>query len=109
MVIDLDNQLKLIILLQRTATLAVLFFSTLLFRGVASRRNMEVSTMAFNLNGLTFQQSILDACGCPINTWADILNRANLGMKVMYERNAHNFTLDLACDNCLLCLWPSFG
>ena len=42
---------------------------------------MGVSTMAFNLNGLNFQQSILDACGCPINTWADILNRANLGME----------------------------
>jgi photosystem II P680 reaction center D1 protein len=31
-----------------------------------------------------------------INTWADILNRANLGMEVMHERNAHNFPLDLA-------------
>jgi photosystem II P680 reaction center D1 protein len=29
-----------------------------------------------------------------INTWADILNRAN--MEVMHERNAHNFPLDLA-------------
>ena len=31
-----------------------------------------------------------------INTWADVLNRANLGMEVMHERNAHNFPLDLA-------------
>jgi photosystem II P680 reaction center D1 protein len=31
-----------------------------------------------------------------INTWADIINRANLGMEVMHERNAHNFPLDLA-------------
>ena len=31
-----------------------------------------------------------------INTWADILNRAGLGMEVMHERNAHNFPLDLA-------------
>ena len=31
-----------------------------------------------------------------MNTWADILNRANLGMEVMHERNAHNFPLDLA-------------
>jgi photosystem II P680 reaction center D1 protein len=31
-----------------------------------------------------------------INTWADILNRANLGFEVMHERNAHNFPLDLA-------------
>nr|MDZ8287539.1 photosystem II q(b) protein [Nostoc sp. ChiSLP01] len=29
-------------------------------------------------------------------TWADIINRANLGMEVMHERNAHNFPLDLA-------------
>ena len=25
-----------------------------------------------------------------------VLNRANLGMEVMHERNAHNFPLDLA-------------
>jgi photosystem II P680 reaction center D1 protein len=31
-----------------------------------------------------------------INTWADVINRANLGMEVMHERNAHNFPLDLA-------------
>ena len=31
-----------------------------------------------------------------VNTWADILNRASLGMEVMHERNAHNFPLDLA-------------
>ena len=30
-------------------------------------------------------------------TWADVLNRANLGFEVMHERNAHNFPLDLAC------------
>ena len=29
-------------------------------------------------------------------SWADVLNRANLGMEVMHERNAHNFPLDLA-------------
>jgi len=26
------------------------------------------------------------------------MNRANLGMEVMHERNAHNFSLDLAAD-----------
>ncbi|MCX7595360.1 MAG: photosystem II q(b) protein, partial [Fischerella sp.] len=31
-----------------------------------------------------------------VNTWADVLNRANLGIEVMHERNAHNFPLDLA-------------
>jgi photosystem II P680 reaction center D1 protein len=57
---------------------------------------MGVSTMAFNLNGLNFNQSILDSEGRVISTWADIVNRANLGMEVMHERNAHNFPLDLA-------------
>ena len=37
-----------------------------------------------------------DGQGRVINTWADILNRAGLGMEVMHERNAHNFPLDLA-------------
>jgi photosystem II P680 reaction center D1 protein len=57
---------------------------------------LGVSTMAFNLNGLNFNQSLLDSGGHQINTWADILNRADLGMEVMHERNAHNFPLDLA-------------
>ena len=57
---------------------------------------LGVSTMAFNLNGLNFNQSIVDSEGRVINTWADIINRANLGMEVMHERNAHNFPLDLA-------------
>jgi photosystem II P680 reaction center D1 protein len=52
--------------------------------------------MAFNLNGFNFNQSVLDAQGRVLNTWADVLNRANLGMEVMHERNAHNFPLDLA-------------
>ena len=58
--------------------------------------SLGVSTMAFNLNGLNFNQSILDSEGHLVNTWADILNRADLGMEVMHERNAHNFPLDLA-------------
>jgi len=57
---------------------------------------MGVSTMAFNLNGFNFNQSIIDSEGRVINTWADIINRADLGMEVMHERNAHNFPLDLA-------------
>ena len=58
---------------------------------------LGVSTMAFNLNGFNFNQSIVHN-GHVINTWADILNRAGLGMEVMHERfvNAHNFPLDLA-------------
>jgi photosystem II P680 reaction center D1 protein len=57
---------------------------------------LGVSTMAFNLNGFNFNQSIQASDGRVINTWADILNRAGLGMEVMHERNAHNFPLDLA-------------
>jgi len=52
--------------------------------------------MAFNLNGFNFNQSIVSADGKIVPTWADVLNRANLGMEVMHERNAHNFPLDLA-------------
>ena len=58
--------------------------------------SLGVSTMAFNLNGFNFNQSIIARDGQVINTWADILNRADLGFEVMHERNAHNFPLDLA-------------
>ena len=58
--------------------------------------SLGVSTMAFNLNGFNFNQSILDNSNRVIPTWADILNRQGLGMEVMHERNAHNFPLDLA-------------
>lgn len=58
--------------------------------------SLGVSTMAFNLNGLNFNQSILDNTGHTLNTWADVVNRSDLGMEVMHERNAHNFPLDLA-------------
>ena len=59
---------------------------------------LGVSTMAFNLNGFNFNQSIIDGQGRVLNTWADVLNRAGLGMEVMHERNAHNFPLDLAAS-----------
>ena len=58
--------------------------------------SVGVSTMAFNLNGFNFNQSLLDDAGHVINTWADILNRCDLGIEVMHERNAHNYPLDLA-------------
>ena len=57
---------------------------------------MGICTMAFNLNGFNFNQSVVDANGKIVPTWADVLNRANLGFEVMHERNAHNFPLDLA-------------
>ena len=60
--------------------------------------SMGVSTMAFNLNGFNFNQSVNASNGAVIPTWADVLNRADLGMEVMHERNAHNFPLDLAAS-----------
>jgi photosystem II P680 reaction center D1 protein len=57
---------------------------------------LGVSTMAFNLNGLNYVQSVQDNQMRAIPTWADILNRANLGFEVIHERNAHGFPLDLA-------------
>eukprot|EP00969_Alexandrium_andersonii_P272952 12064726-Alexandrium_andersonii.AAC.1 len=42
---------------------------------------LGVSTMAFNLNGLNFNQSIIDSNGHLINSWADLMNRANLGLE----------------------------
>ena len=57
---------------------------------------MLFRSMAFNLNGFNFNQSVTDSQNRVINTWADVLNRAGLGMEVMHERNAHNFPLDLA-------------
>ncbi|KAM3699595.1 hypothetical protein ACJW31_05G037400 [Castanea mollissima] len=71
------------------------YFGRLIFQ-YASFNNSRISTMAFNLNGFNFNQSVVDSQVRVIDTWADIINRANLGMEVMHERNAHNFPLDLA-------------
>lgn len=49
-----------------------------------------VSTMAFNLNGL----NPAHAAAAP--GWQDVLNRADLGVEVLHERNAHALPLDLA-------------
>ena len=51
--------------------------------------------MTFNLNGFNFNQSIVDGQGRVINTWVDIINQANLSIKIMRECNAYNFPLDL--------------
>ena len=40
--------------------------------------------MAFNLNGFNFNHSVLDASGRPMLTYADIINRANLGAQSMH-------------------------
>ena len=47
---------------------------------------LGVSTMAFNLNGFNFNSPIVESQGKVINTWADVLNRAGLGMEVMHGR-----------------------
>lgn len=57
---------------------------------------LGISTMAFNLNGFNFNQSVVYSQGRVIKLWAVIINRANLCMEVMQVRNAHNFPLDLA-------------
>ena len=57
---------------------------------------LGVATMAFNLNGFNFNQSLLDSQGKVIATNADIINRATLGLQVMHAPNAHHFPLVLA-------------
>lgn len=49
--------------------------------------------MAFNLNGFNFNHSVLNASGRPVLTYADIINRANLGTQSMHSPNAHHFPL----------------
>jgi photosystem II P680 reaction center D1 protein len=56
---------------------------------------LGVTTMAFNLNGLNFQHSILDSRGQVIRTHADIVNRADLGIQAMHAPNTHHFPLIL--------------
>lgn len=58
--------------------------------------SLRISTMAFNLNRFNFNQSLIDVRRRVLNTWADVLNRANLRFEVIHERNAHNYPLDLA-------------
>jgi photosystem II P680 reaction center D1 protein len=50
--------------------------------------SMGIAMSAVNLNGFNFQQSILDHQGRAINTWADLVGRADLGIEVQHERNA---------------------
>jgi photosystem II P680 reaction center D1 protein len=47
----------------------------------------------FNLNGFNFNQSIQDSQGRVVNTWADLLNKANLGLEVMHERETRHCAL----------------
>jgi photosystem II P680 reaction center D1 protein len=58
--------------------------------------SLGIATMSYNLNGFNFVQSIVDSQNRVIPTWADVLNRANLGLETIHERNSHQFPLDLA-------------
>jgi len=54
--------------------------------------------MAFNLNGCNFNSRSSMAKAAWINTWADVLNRAGLGMEVGWHERTRSQTspLDLA-------------
>jgi len=51
---------------------------------------------SFNVNGFNFVHSIQDNQMRTIPSWADILNRASLGIETVHEKNSHQFPLDLA-------------
>ena len=59
---------------------------------------LGVSTIAFNLNGFNFNQSILDSQGRVIPSYADLINRATLGIQAMHSPNVHHFPLLLASE-----------
>lgn len=63
---------------------------------------LGVGSMAFNLNGFNFNQSILDASGRVIHSDADLMNRANLGIQAMHSPNTHHFPMVLASGDALL-------
>ena len=52
---------------------------------------LGIGTMAFNLNGFNFNQSLLDSSGRALRTDADLINRANLGIQAMHAPNTHHF------------------
>jgi photosystem II P680 reaction center D1 protein len=57
---------------------------------------LSVSTMGFGVNGLNFHHSILDSQGRVIQTEADLLNRADLGIQAMHAPNVHHFPMVLS-------------
>ena len=59
---------------------------------------LGIGVMAFNLNGFNFNQSILDSQGRIIPSYADLINRATLGIQSMHAPNAHNFPELLASE-----------
>ena len=51
--------------------------------------SMGVTTMAFNVKKFNFNHLVVGSLGRVINTSTDILNRFNLGMEVLHERNIY--------------------
>ncbi|MEM8643179.1 MAG: Photosystem Q(B) protein 1 [Cyanobacteria bacterium P01_G01_bin.54] len=62
---------------------------------------LGIGVMAFNLNGFNFNQSILDSQGRVIPSYADLFNRATLGLQAMHAPNAHNFPALLTADGAI--------
>jgi photosystem II P680 reaction center D1 protein len=62
---------------------------------------LGIGAMAFNLNGFNFNQSILDSQGRMIPSYADLINRATLGIQAMHAPNAHNFPELLASEEAI--------
>jgi hypothetical protein len=66
--------------------------------------SLKMVNLRVQCNGFNFNQSIMSSEGKVINTWADVLNRAGLGMEVMHERfvNAWRSLNRMNCWNSLV-------
>lgn len=63
---------------------------------------LGIDISAFNFHGFNFNPSAIYSQGRVVNTWADIINQANLGIKVISDRNIYNFPLDLGTGEAVL-------
>ena len=59
---------------------------------------LGVVSMAFDINGLNFNRHLHDKQGRVINSWADSIGWADLGIKLMDEGKMYSFPLDLSSD-----------
>ncbi|MEO1372772.1 MAG: photosystem II q(b) protein [Cyanobacteria bacterium J06635_10] len=59
---------------------------------------LGVVSMAFNIDGLNFNRHIHDNQGRVINSWADSVTWADLGIEVMNEGKVYSFPLDLSSE-----------
>ena len=59
---------------------------------------LGVVSMAFDINGLNFNRHIHDSQGRIINSWADSISWADLGIEVMNESKIYSFPLDLSSE-----------